>query len=471
MKWKITSRFLISMLLVVMVVLIFNVIVLGYVMFNARTRNLFYPNNFYESGNPEIFVRDYKKYIELNGNMFDITEEGINELRKRKGWLQILDEEGYEVFSFDRPLEAPIHYSPIKIIHIHKYTGGIKGYSVFISEIKTVERNYSYLIGFPENYISKVTFYFHPDNLPTLLKSGVIIFLLIDSMIVVLFGYLFARRLSRPIEKVICGIQELAQGNYHLQFKETGLYNNIYKNLNSLAQTLLVNEKEQRLVEKHREEWISNISHDIKTPLASIKGYAEILFDPDYQFTEEERRSYVEVIKSKSKYIQELVDDLNLTTRLINSLISLNKESVNIVEFVRNIIIDILNDPLYQEHNIELVSVEETIRIDVDKKLIKRAFINLIYNGLIHNEPETKLTVKISRGEAVQIMIIDNGQGIPSEEIDQVFERFYRGTNTGELHKGSGLGMAISKQIIEAHGGMIKIDSKVNEGTKITIFL
>ena len=87
------------------------------------------------------------------------------------------------------------------------------------------------------------------------------------------------------------GIQRLAQGDYQLQLKETGLYKNIYNNLNRLAQTLSSNVKQRNLVEKKREEWISNITHDIKTPLASITGYAEILLDADYQFTDEERKN------------------------------------------------------------------------------------------------------------------------------------------------------------------------------------
>lgn len=205
--------------------------------------------------------------------------------------------------------------------------------------------------------------------------------------------------------------------------------------------------------------------------MASITGYAEILLDADYQFTDEERKKYICIMMSKSRYIQELVADLNLTTHLNNGLISLDKESVNIVEFVRNIIIDILNDPLYQEYHIELVSTEEMITLDIDKKLIKRALVNLIYNGLIHNNHQTKLEVKIYGGEAVKILISDNGQGISGDEIKQIFQRFYRGTNTGEMHKGSGLGMAITKQIIEAHGGQITIDSEINQGTKITIVI
>lgn len=474
MSWQITSRFLLAIVLIVIIALGFNFLILGYIVFNNRTSHLYYQGNlFAESKSPEVFIRDYKKYIQFNpeDKSFKIQEEGFVQLRERAGWLQILDEEGYEVYSYNRPKGAAMHYTPVNIIHMHKYSGGLAGYTVFVSDLETDKRFFSYLIGFPEKYISKVSLYFNPASLPQIFRYGFLIFCLLNSIIVVIIGYFFAKRLSRPIKKVIVGIQRLAQGDYDLHLQETGLYKSIYSKLNKLAQTLSVNEKQRSLVEKQRKEWILNITHDIKTPLASIQGYAEILLDPEYQFTEEERRKYVDIMVSKSRYIQELVDDLNLTTHLNDGLITLQKEPVNIVEFVRDIIIDILNDPVYQEYNIELFLTEERIMLEIDKKLFKRALINLIYNGLIHNDSETKLQVKIFRGEEVKIMIIDNGQGISSDEITQVFERFYRGTNTGEMHKGSGLGLAISKQIVEAHGGKITIDSKLNKGTVIVILI
>lgn len=473
-SWKLTSSFLLAIFLIVIIALVFNFLVFGYFLFHDRTSNLYYQGNFFaESKSPETFIRDYKKYIRFNEAemSFKITKEGLLELQKKDGWLQIIDEEGYELYSINRPEGAAMHYTPINLIQMHKYSGGLEGYTVFISDLPTNNNSLSYLIGFPKKYISKVNFYFSPSNLPGILKSGFLICGLLNSIIIVIIGYFFAKRLTSPIKKVTNGIQRLAQGDYQLQLKETGLYKDIYNNLNRLAQTLSLNVKQRNLVEKKREEWVSNITHDIKTPLASITGYAEILLDADYQFTDEERKKYIGIMMSKSRYIQELVADLNLTTHLNNGLISLDKESVNIVEFVRNIIIDILNDPLYQEYHIELVSTEEMITLDIDKKLIKRALVNLIYNGLIHNNHQTKLEVKIYGGEAVKILISDNGQGISGDEIKQIFQRFYRGTNTGEMHKGSGLGMAISKQIIEAHGGQITIDSEINQGTKITIVI
>src|SRR5699024_12419517 len=113
------------------------------------------------------------------------------------------------------------------------------------------------------------------------------------------------------------------------------------------------NEEERKNLDNMREEWIANISHDIKTPLVSIKGYAETLSNEEYEFTRGEIKEYSEIIENKSDYIKELIDDLNLSTRLKNKALTLNLENINIVSLVREIIIDILNNHKNSKVNIE----------------------------------------------------------------------------------------------------------------------
>ena len=104
-------------------------------------------------------------------------------------------------------------------------------------------------------------------------------------------------------------------------------------------------------------------------------------------------------------------------------------------------------------------------------KLIKRAINNIIYNSLVHNDEDTSIIIKVYKDDNTHIFIKDNGKGISEDEIKYIFERYYRGTNTGEAHKGSGLGMAIVKEIINAHNGDIQINSELGVGTEIEIIL
>ncbi len=309
------------------------------------------------------------------------------------------------------------------------------------------------------------------DTIINQIKILVILTLIIDAIIALIFGYLFSRKLTKPMGEIINNVDVLAKGNYGLCTKERGIYKDVFANINDLANVLKRNEIERKELDSMREEWLANITHDIKTPLASIQGYAEIISDKEYEFSKEEIQDYTEIIYSKSKYIKELVDELNLSTRLKNNALTLNKHNTNLVSLLRNIIIDILNDSRYENRDIEFTSNIDVIEKEVDTILLKRALTNLIFNAVVHNKEDVSIKVELKKVDRITVIIKDNGNGISTEDLKHIFDRYYRGTNTGEAHKGSGLGMAISKEIINNHGGDIKINSKLGHGTEITIML
>jgi K+-sensing histidine kinase KdpD len=299
------------------------------------------------------------------------------------------------------------------------------------------------------------------------------IILFIDLIIALIVGYIFSRSLTKPMKKIIKGVENLEEGKYDVYYKEKGLYVSVYKKLNKLSDTLKSNEIERNKLDKLKREWIANISHDIKTPLSSIKGYAEILSDEEYDIDKEEAKDYGVIINEKSEYIKELVDDLNLTMKLKNSDRALNKKDENIVRIVKDSVIQILNDPKYSNRDVEFISNKDSIKKSVDIILFKRVINNLVYNALIHNSKEVKIKVEVdykNENETI-INIKDNGKGIEKKDLERIFDRYYRGTNTGEVHKGSGLGMAIAKDIVVAHGFGIDIISEVEKGTIVRIFI
>lgn len=230
-----------------------------------------------------------------------------------------------------------------------------------------------------------------------------------------------------------------------------GVYKTVFENLNELSDTLQSNEAERRKLEKMREEWITNITHDIKTPLSSIKGYSELL--QDYELDANEKNRYVDIILNKSVYIEHLIDDLNLTYKLKSNVFLLKKAEANLVDIIRESLIQIFNHPLYEETNLDFSTETEQILFNCDKTLIQRALMNLIYNAIVHNPPDTFIQVFIGQEkETIKVWIEDNGNGIEEGELEDLFSRYYRGTNTGE-----------------AHGGKIFVDSKLGEGTIITL--
>ena len=277
--------------------------------------------------------------------------------------------------------------------------------------------------------------------------------------------------MTRPVNNIINGVLILSDGKYNLELSEKGIYTGVYRNLNNLSSTLRSNEIERKKLDQMREEWISNMSHDIKTPLVSIKGYAELLSSDEYDLSKEEINQYSKIIESKSNYIKELVDDLNLTTRLKNKVLKLNKKKVNMVRLARNAVIDILNDPKNAKVDIDFNCDNEVIEVFVDDILITRTIKNLVYNAIVHNKDGVNIKVLVEKKDNLKIVISDNGKGIRPEELNLIFERYYRGANTGKGHEGSGLGMAIANDIVKAHDGEIKVLSELGRGTEIEINL
>ena len=468
MKWKITLRYVVSIICVVMIVTILNIIgIIGVTLSN-------------KSNSPKIpeaeFTREFSKDIQVESDKIDISKEGKKSLDDKGIWIQILDENGSQVYKYNAPKELNKKYTPMELINGYKYAGGLpnSGADNILVSSKTVgDVEYTYLLGFPKGEVEKYIITYNLRDLGDTIIKVIWIILFIDLIIALIVGYIFSRRLTKPMKNIIKGVENLEEGKYDVYYKEKGLYVSVYKKLNKLSDTLKSNENERNKLDKLKQEWIANISHDIKTPLSSIKGYAEILSDEDYDVDREEAKDYGIIINEKSEYIKELVDDLNLTMKLKSSDRVLNKNDENIVRIIKDSVIQILNDPKYSNRDVEFISNKDSIIKSVDSMLFKRVINNLVYNALIHNNDKVQIKVEvkyISEDETI-INIQDNGKGIGKKDLERIFDRYYRGTSTGEVHKGSGLGMAIAKDIIIAHGFDIDLASEVGEGTKIKIII
>lgn len=465
-KWKVTGNFIITIVAVVMLVVIINILtIFGVYIFNMVSHK----NTITLKNSPETFVRNFEKYMYDDNGILALSEEGYELLQESGAWIQVLNDYGEEISNINSPSDVPKKYTPFDMVNNYKYEE--RPYINFMLEKNLSSGHVNVILALPNNNIERVTLNFSLDSVMYQSKIIIIITLIIDAIIALIFGYLFSRKLTKPISEIITNIDILSKGNYNLYTKEKGIYKAVFENINDLSSTLRENDNQRKELESMREDWLANITHDIKTPLASIQGYAEIISDKDYEFTRDEMQEYTEIIYSKSKYIKELVDELNLSTRLKNNALSLNKQNTNLVALLRNVVIDILNDSRYENRNIEFNSNIDVIEKEVDVMLLKRALTNLIFNAVVHNNESVQVKVDIKKIDKINISIKDNGNGINTKDLEHIFDRYYRGTNTGEAHKGSGLGMAISKEIINNHGGEIQINSKLGCGTDILITL
>lgn len=221
-----------------------------------------------------------------------------------------------------------------------------------------------------------------------------------------------------------------------------------------------------------RKEWITNITHDLKTPLSPIKGYAELLADSS-NLTSKTSKEYGEIILRNVNHTEKLINDLKMTYQLDSGAFVYSPKEMQITRFLKELIIDIVNDPAFSDRNIEFQNNTDECTALIDTDLFRRAIQNIIINALTHNPTETKVLIsaRMDTQNSVHISICDNGVGISEDELPELFSRYYRGTSTKEKSEGSGLGLAIAKQIIELHGGDITVSSERGKGTKFEIFI
>ncbi|KGJ48987.1 hypothetical protein KD33_11445 [Clostridium sp. NCR] len=469
MKIKLTLRYVLSVAIIAVIVVLMNITIISLLVDNQSKNN---QSGYGGNEKTMNFVRDFEKYIDLGkDNKLYINNNGKNLLDKSNSWVQILNEDNREVYSYNKPKEIKDKHTTIEIINGYKYAGGLGGTSEILAGYKEINHvTYTYLIGFPSDVLKKYVFVTEPATTKKSIKLGIQSIIIVDFIIAIIFGYIFSKGLTKPVKNIIDSVGHLYDGNYEIYFKEKGLYLNVLKKLNILSYKLKENELERKKIDKMRDEWVANISHDIKTPLSSISGYAEFL-EQDYDFSRDDIKSYANIIHNKSNYIKELVDDLNLNIQLKNNISILKKEEVNIVSFVKDSVIDILNDSKYSKVDIRFECSEDKIFMNIDKVLMRRVLNNLIYNALVHNDENISIVVSVYKDDKTFISISDNGKGISEKDLENIFNRYYRGTNTGESHKGSGLGMSIAKEIVNAHNGDITINSILGKGTDIKITL
>lgn len=415
---------------------------------------------------PYRFTDNFSVWMENNNGSLKIEEIAIQRLDEYGLWLQVINEDGEEIYSHNKPQTYPAKYTVSQLVKLEtsEYEDGN---TVFVSSFEDSDKTWNYLIGFPYA-VGKYMLYYNGENVGQLSPVFRTLICILSGLIIV-FVFLYSLWLTRHLRKITKGISEISLRSY-MPLSEKGMFSQIYKELNKLDIEIRCSDKVRKDTERTRREWIANITHDLKTPLSPVKGYAELLLDnslSDMEIVHE----YGKFILKNANHAEMLIDDLKLTYQLESGVIPFNPKKIQFIRYLRDIIIDIVNDPAFIDRDIELITKMEEMSVCVDVNLFRRAIVNLLVNSLTHNSVTTKVTVivKLQNKNKLSVTVKDNGKGISDEEQSQLFERYYRGTNTNEKPEGSGLGLAIAKQIIILHGGDISVKSRLNEGTEFII--
>lgn len=417
---------------------------------------------------PKTFTEHFSTEITFVNDVPQIKNSGIEQLEQYGLWFQLLDENGNEILEYNTRTDIKTDYNAFELLDIAggKYIN--KTETVFVGTYLKDETECRYLIGFPVN-ISKVTMYLNGEHF-TSGKSIVVIILFGAFVFIMLLGLAYGVWITRQMGKITKSVAEIASRTY-LHIKHGGVFEEIYARLNQLDNEIQASDELRDNDERLRKEWIEGITHDLKTPLSPIKGYAELLTDTQYQISTDDIRKYGNAILKNINYTESLINDLKLIYQMENGIAPLRMDKVNITRQLKEIIIDLLNTPEYADRKINYVNDSNEIYVQLDISLFRRAIINIIINAIIHNSPETEISVSLALKDRISICIQDNGKGLTLEEQKNLFTRYYRGTNTETKTEGTGLGMGIVKQIVELHGGTIEAHSIYGEGTRIIIYL
>lgn len=416
---------------------------------------------------PNRFTDNFSGWIEADGDNAIVSETGLERLDEYGLWIQILDETGCEVFSRRKPESFPDEYSAAEMVMLAGQPFE-DGYTVFVSSTDIGERTWTYLLGFPYP-IGKRMLYYNGRTVgrlfPIVLSAAALLFGIAAASL-----FLYGLWLTRKTAAITQGIEAASLRGYQ-PLPEKGAFSGINSALNRLDSQLRHSEQVQAQAEQDRREWIANITHDLKTPLSPIRGYAELLAEGTADVAS--AREYGAIILKNAEHTEKLINDLKLTYQLESGVLPCKPRQVDLIRYLKELLVDIANMPAFSGRDISFETDFPKLTVRIDPDLFRRAVENLVINALIHNPPPARITVSVSAdaGHAACVSIRDNGAGMDAETLSSLFTRYYRGTSTQEQPEGSGLGLAIAKQIVDLHGGDILVNSVPGEGSEFILRL
>jgi signal transduction histidine kinase len=427
----------------------------------------------YENNELESLQRWFSQYSS-SGRLSDENLKKLErELEPIEGSIHVVNQDGKVVQSAGSEIMKQ-DYKPLDVLVRTKSPGKFETHTTIFND---PESGFTWIMHTPRQEAE-------PEGFAFLTEVMRVIVILAAVLLALTIGISFWHgfRYGQPLLLFTGWLERMGYGNYEevltekerkKVFRKNGkvrlrykLYKEVIGAFYEMAEKLSASDKERDRLDKTREEWMTGISHDLRTPLSTIQGYAHLLESGQYRWTEEELLDMGRMIREKGDYMTALIEDFSLAFQLKNQSLPHQLKPANLNELVRGIMLKFVNDRTLEDVPFSFEGANTDLFIQADIRWFERMLDNLIYNCIKHNPKGTSITASVSRQDQSAIVTIsDNGAGMDEETVRHLFDRYFRGTSTDEQTEGAGLGMSIARAIAELHGGSILVSSVKHRGT------
>jgi signal transduction histidine kinase len=297
------------------------------------------------------------------------------------------------------------------------------------------------------------------ETVDTLKEQFIIISLILISVSSIL-AYVFSRYFTRPILEISNAAKAMAEGNLSIKVPVS-----TKDELGMLSATINHLSTQLQKIEQLRKELISNVSHEFKTPLSLIKGYAETIRDVE-NLSEEKRDKQLSIIIEESDKLNYMINEIMDLSQIQSDYYKLDKTDFRIKETIKAVV----NRLTYHIENKKLcieMDYKDDVWVHADERRMEQVLYNLLNNAINFSKEEDCIFIRvIDKDKLIEVEIVDQGAGISPEEIPYIWDRFYKSKEASAKHKGSGLGLAIVKGILDAHKLNFGVESEIGRGSR-----
>lgn len=447
---RLIRRYIGTTVVISLLLLTLNLVMLGTVLFQEA----------YEKEAPASVLERIAASLVWKDIGYVLGEAEQQWLEQNHAWAMLLSEDGAVKWEYRLPEEIPRSYT---LSEVAKFSRNyLMDYPVFVWE----QDEGILVVGYPKNSYAKYQL-IYPVSWISSLPSRVVLVLVGNMTLVLILSIIVGTRLIRSIRPLVSGVHALAkEEEVHVECK--GIFSDLAHSINQASDKLQEKNAALKARDEARSNWIAGISHDIRTPLSMVLGYASDL--EENSALPDEGREQAGIIRRQGEKLRSLIQDLNLVSMLEYEMQPLDVKLIRLSAVARQVVTEFLNHGLEEDrYHLILKITDESIRVQADIKLLQRAVTNLVQNSIAHNPQGCVIWIETGLGPDSQkglIVVSDNGTGIPEEELPDLLELPYSSRRKRPVSHRHGLGLPMVARIAKAHQGRLTLQSGAGQGLR-----